>query len=359
MSQIVFDAYSIADIVPPKYDRQTFYYRYRNGANAQRLREFAETKARLEPLLKKSPRTMVELAQTLEIVPPLLLQILDYLFTHTAEIAALEIPARDTFYIWADAEIAEQIRSDFALGAIGFDSESIQPEDVPELAAYITNLLVLRPAVETLDATIAKTQRLCDAWRIKHSMAPTFETERNIAILEEKMRQLREHRDAEVARWGPPSSTKPPEQPGGRSGGSDGARTGAGSASGTGNGPSTSAESGPPKYLFRTLYILGSRYNYTGPEGEKRMCWRDASLRTMDFAKVTKAVIEIDTFFEDVAEGQSIGNLVESQVKPVLKSSKLEIVFRRVPGISYPRKIGKRLHQETVALLERGYRVLK
>ena len=359
MSQIVFDIYSINDIVPPSYDPQTFFVRYTNGANANNVRGYHQAKDIIEPLLKSAPRTLDELLSHVRVSRPDLSRILDYLFTCTAEIAALEVPGRDTFYIWADAEIAEQMRSQFALGAVSFDSAHLLPEDVPQLTAYITNLLVLRPAIEVLDATIEKTQKLYDAFRIKQSMAPDDRTDRNIMMLAEKLRQLRERREAEVSRWTRSTSggqadslaADATEPTGHRH---DYAAPQAGETGGASGGTETLSE-----YPWDTVYVLGSGYNYQGPEREKRICWRDREMRSYDFARVTRVVVEMDTFADDLAEGHTIVDLVESYVRPQMHGSRVEFVFRRVPGITYTKKIGKRLHKQTLDLLERGFKVLR
>ncbi len=370
MSRIVFDAYSIEDIVPPEYDQETFYYRYRNGAGAENLADFTDMRRALEPLLREGPRTANELARALNAKPSRLIQVLDYLFAHTGEVAALEVPGRDTYYIWADAQVAQQMRTHFAVGSVRFESESISPEDLPVLTSYLTNLLVLRPSVETLDKTIDKTQRLLDAYRIKQAIEGTKDDEGRIALLREKLQQLRERRRVEWERW----ST---EDPGGAAEGSgaaapgDAAATGsaaaADGAAGSESAPGATAgrrrrgaaakESGV--YPFKSLYLLGTNYNYSGPEKEKRFCWRDPELRRRSFPNLSRIVVELDTFFDDVANGMSVQDKIEELRRGLFPDHRLNIVFRRVPGISYPKKIAKRLHDQTVALIERGYKVLQ
>ena len=73
----------------------------------------------------------------------------------------------------------------------------------------------------------------------------------------------------------------------------------------------------------------------------------------------SEAVVELDTFVEDITEGKSVQGLVEEFVRPNLTNPGVEIVYRRVAGIRYGRKIGRRLHRETVALIEKGYQVLQ
>ncbi|MFP4483320.1 MAG: hypothetical protein ACLFO1_00550 [Spirochaetaceae bacterium] len=380
MSRIVFDAYSIEDIVPPEYDQEAFYYRYKNGAGAENPADFADMRRALEPLLREGPRTANELARALGAKPSRLIQVLDYLFAHTGEVAALEVPNRDTYYIWADAQVAQQMRTRFAVGSVHFESESISPEDLPVLTSYLTNLLVLRPSVETLDKTIDKTQRLLDAYRIKQAIEGTKDDEGRIALLREKLEQLRERRRVEWERW----ST---EGGGDETGGSSG-REGAAAAAGTYTGTdaranvranaATDARAGAPTnagegrgrrgkaaegrggvYPFTSLYLLGTSYNYSGPEKEKRFCWRDSALRKRSFPNLTRIFVELDTFFDDVANGMAVHEKIQELRRGLFPDHKLEIVYRRVPGLTYPKKIARRLHDETVALIERGYKVLQ
>ena len=371
MSRIVFDAYSIEDIVPPEYDQETFYYRYKNGAGAENLADFADMRRALEPLLREGPRTANELARALGAKPSRLIQVLDYLFAHTGEVAALEVPDRATYYIWADAQVAQQMRTHFAVGSVRFESESISPEDLPVLTSYLTNLLVLRPSVETLDKTIDKTQRLLDAYRIKQAIEGTTDDEGRIALLREKLQQLRERRRVEWERW----ST---EDPGGAVDGSGAGALGDGADAAGAAAPADGAvgtESAPEAresrrrrggaakesgvYPFKSLYLLGTNYNYSGPEKEKRFCWRDSALRRRSFPNLSRIIVELDTFFDDVANGMSVQEKIEELRRGLFPDHKLEIVYRRVPGISYPKKIAKRLHDQTVALIERGYKVLQ
>lgn len=350
MSRIVFDSFSIAEIVPPQHDQETFYYRYQNGAGAERLPDFQELRKALSPLLKEGPRTADELAKAVTAKPSTLIRVLDYLFAHSGEVATLEVPGKDSYYIWADAQVAEQVRTQFALGSVHFESETISREDLPILTSYLTNLLVLRPSVETLDKTIDKTQRLLDAYRMKRAIQGGQEDDARIALLREKLDQLRRRREIELERWSHDASTHPEPSA---------VESGSGAEPASGPGAGSSDTGARELYPFPTLYLLGSNYNYTGPEKEKRLSWRDPAIRRLEFPRLRKIVVEMDTFFDDVAHGVSVHDKVEEIRKALFPEHKLEIVYRRVSGISYSRKVEKRLHEETVRLIERGYKVLR
>jgi|APSaa5957512622_1039677.scaffolds.fasta_scaffold100391_1 hypothetical protein len=136
-SHLIFDAFSLEEITPENYDSSIYAYRFRNGIRAESISGFADVKSQLEQLLGEKPLTTEELAHELHFDRHLLQKILDYLFTHTGEVAALDIPQKSTLYIWADIVIAENIREQFALASVGIDTENYSAEDVTAITSYI------------------------------------------------------------------------------------------------------------------------------------------------------------------------------------------------------------------------------
>ena len=100
---IVFNAIHAEEIAPANYDSRIFSYRYQNGLRADRLEGFPYIRRQVEMALRERPATAEQLSAQLKIDLRKLQKILDYLFTHSGEIAAFDMPRKSTFYFWADA----------------------------------------------------------------------------------------------------------------------------------------------------------------------------------------------------------------------------------------------------------------
>lgn len=339
-SHLIFDSYSLQEIVPDHYDPSIYSYRYRNGVRAESISGFADIKRRLEHMLKERPRTTEQLARELSFNRHFLQKILDYLFTHTGEVAALDIARQSTLYIWADAEAAEGIRTKFALGSVDIHTDDYAAEDIAAITSYLTNLLVLNPSVEMLDSAIEKCRLLLDAARLSQAFQPSGDIENRIVILKKKHDQLVERREREVERWTREDAVEE-------------------------DSPAPAMEldvlpespKAPTKYAFDTLYLLGSRYTYNGPDRFKRMCIDAPEFITMDFTDLTSLVVEMDTFVTDLEEGRGILRTIETFIGAVLPGEGMRILFRKIEGMKYNRTIERLMHKEVLLIRQRGYHV--
>ncbi len=339
---LIFDAYNIERIVPDHYDPNIYSYRYRNGVRAESISGFADIRRRLEHLLRDRPYTTEQLSRELPFDRHFLQKILDYLFTHTGEVAALDIPEQNTLYIWADVEAAEGIRAKLVLGSVDIHTDDYSAEDITGITSYLTNLLVLNPSVELLDNAIDKCRLLLDAARLAQAFQPSADVENRIVLLKKKHDQLVERREREVERWTHDDDDDeevdpyPPEP---------------------GMDVLPDVPSFANRYAFGTLYLLGSRYAYSGPEPHKHMCIDHPELTTMDFTDLKSLVIEMDTFTKDLDEGRSILGSIEPCLGSVFPGTGMQILFRKLPGMKYKRATEKLMHQEALLIRQRGYRI--
>ncbi|MBN1685024.1 MAG: hypothetical protein JW852_00135 [Spirochaetales bacterium] len=340
-NHLVFDAFSASEIAPDQYDPNIYAYRYRNGVRAESISGFADVKRRLEHLLMEKPYTTEQLSRELSFDRPLLQKILDYLFTHTGEIAALDIPHQSTLYIWANREVAENIRTKFGLGAVGVDTDDYTAEDITAIASYLTNLLVLHPSIELLDDAIDKCRMMLDAARLSQAFQPSAELENRISLLKKKYGELCERREAEMAKWAREETDD--DQPA--------------EADASIDLLPDPGQAGK-LYPYSTLYLLGSGQNYSGPEMLKHISVDDPELSTMSFANLSLLVVELDTFTEDLETGRSVLGLVETYLSSFFPGKGLTVKFRRITGVRHKRHVERLLHEEVLRIRKRGYHVV-
>jgi hypothetical protein len=338
-NHLVFDAFSIEEVTPEHYDPTIYSYRYQNGIRAESISGFTDIKRRLEHLLIEKPYTTEQLARELSFDRQLLQKILDYLFTHTGEVAALDIPQQPTLYIWADREVAENIKTKLTLGAIGVDTDDYTLEDLTAVASYLTNLLVINPSIELLDDAIDKCRLMLDAAKLAQAFQPNVDLENRISLLKKKYDQLCERRNRETERWAVEESDEELVLP----------------------DPDVDALPDIAQtrklYPYQTLYLLGSGQNYTGPDMLKHMSIDDPELTTLSFANLSLLVIELDTFVEDLESGSSVLGLVETYLGAVFPSKGLTVKFRKLPGMKYKRNVENLMHEEILRIRKRGYHV--
>ena len=340
-NHLIFDAVNASEIAPEGYDSSIYSYRYRNGIRAESIGGFTDAKRRLEQLLRIQPYTTEQLARELTFDRQLLQKILDYLFTHTGEVAALDIPQQSTLYIWADIEVAENIRSRFALNSVDITTDDYNADDVTAIASYLTNLLVLKPSVGILDDAIDKCRLLLDAARLAQAFQPSPELVDRISLLRKKYEQLVARREQEYDRW---SRDEEDEEDAGQT-----------TEPEIDILPETS--SAIRIYPFSVLYLLGSSYSYTGPEIRKHMCIDDPELAVTQFDNLKTVVIEMDTFIADLESGCSILGVVETFTGSIFNGKELSLQFRRLSGAKYKRNIERLMHEEVLRIRERGYRI--
>jgi hypothetical protein len=338
-NHLVFDAINIAEVTPESYDPTIYAYRYRNGVRAESIGGFADVKRRLQHILAENPRTTEQLARALSFDRQLLQKILDYLFTHTGEIAALDVPEQPTLYIWADREVAENIRTKLILGAVDVDTDDYTIEDLTAISSYLTNLLVINPSIEVLDDAIDKCRLMLDAAKLAQAFQPNTDLENRIELLKKKYDQLCERREEEVARWAPSEES---EQEISIDPDFDAL-------------PDMLGES--KLYPHGTLYLMGSGQDYTGPEMMKHISIDDPELTTLSFANLDRLIVELDTFTEDLESGRSVLGLVETYIGSVFPDKGMTVQFRRLPGAKYKRNVEKLMHEEVLRIRRRGYRV--
>ena len=199
---IIFSGINVEEISPVHYDSTIFTYRYQNGQNADKIGGFQEIRMRLQNLLRRQPMTSEDLSRKLSIEHSRLQRVLDYLYTHTAEIAALDMMGKHTCYIWADARVAENIRTRFSIGAIEIDQNKYTAEDITSIATYLTNLLVLKPSIQSLEEVIEKTELLLDKATMLKKLQPGPDIENRVELLQEKLQQLKKRKNDEIMRWG-------------------------------------------------------------------------------------------------------------------------------------------------------------
>ena len=345
-SKVVFSSISAEEIAPPHYDSKIFSYRYKNGARADDLEEFSYIRAQIEQTLRKAPSTAESLSAQLNIDLSKTQRILDYLFTHSGEVAAFDMPQRKTFYFWAEAQAIEETRGKLALGELTVDPEHLTPDDITAINSYLTNLLILKPSVLMLDEAIENTRESLDLAKTLLKLQPESDTQLRVLLLERKLEQLISRREQESARWGDTQSDAP--------------------------SPAISPEPerevmepkpeehapAKPKYPFETAYLLGRLYNYTGPERDKRFNVESKNLAQYDFSGVRKVVIELDTFVHELENAENISHFVDLYRGSIFRNPSINIVFRRVSSIKYKPKVARRLHREVVSILDRGWQII-
>jgi len=338
-NHLEFDAVNLSDVAPVHYDPTIYAYRYNNGVRAESIGGFTDIKRRLQHILSEKPRTTEQLSRELSFDRQLLQKILDYLFTHTGDVAALDIPEQATLYIWADREVAENIRAKLTLGAIGVYTDDYSLDDLTAISSYLTTLLVLSPSIDILDAAIDKCRLLLDAARLTQAFQPNADLENRITLLKRKYNELCERREGEMERWAPEEEAEEAAAP----------------------GPDVDAlpdtMGGSKLYPYGTLYLLGSGQNYEGPEMLKHISIDDPELTTLSFANLDLLVVELDTFVGDLMSGGSILGLVETYVGPVFPGKGLTVKFRRLAGMKYKRDIEKLMHEEILRIRKHGYSV--
>ncbi len=357
-SKLTFDTISIQGIAPQPYDPNIYGYRYSNGTGADRIAGFENTKRELGRLLSQEPRTAGSLAGEIGIDLKSLQCILDYLFTHTGEIAALEITGKETLYIWSGVGIADEIRNRLRVEGVSLSSKDLKPGDISAVSAYITNLIALNPSVETLETAIAKCRKLLDAARVLKSIQGGTDLEQRVALLEIKLGELESRRDAEMKRWtrGDGRAKRGSETDGG--GESAAASKILGAADTDSDASDDGNRTGTRRYPFSVAYLTGPSYRYTGPEGEKRFQANDPGLGRMDFSGLRRLVVELDTFTDEIENKSDILSLVEHHVGTIFPDKGLEVVFRRIPGLSYRKKIDRHLHAQILRIRKKGYPVI-
>jgi hypothetical protein len=338
-NHLIFDGVNLAEVTPGHYDPTIYAYRYRNGVRAESIGGFADIKRRLQHLLIEKPRTTEQLSRELSFDRHLLQKILDYLFTHTGEIAALDIPEQATLYIWADREVAENIRVKLTLGAIGVDTDDYTLEDITAISSYLTTLLVMNPSVELLDDAIDKCRLMLDAAKLTQAFQPNAELENRITLLKKKYDQLCERREQEIERWATDEETE---------------------AIGDIETkvdvlPEMMEES--KLYPYETLYLLGTGQEYSGPQMLKHISIDDPELTTLSFANLNQLIVELDTFVEDLENGGSVLGLVETYIGSVFPDEGLTVRFRRIAGKRHKRNVEKLMHEEVLRIRRRGYYV--
>ena len=338
-SHLEFDAVNLSKVTPEHYDPTIYAYRYRNGVRAESISGFNDVKRRLQHLLIAKPHTTEQLSRELSFDRQLLQKILDYLFTHTGEVAALDIREQATLYIWADREVAENIRLKLTLGAVGIDTDDYTLEDLTAISSYLTTLLVLNPSIELLDDTIDKCRLMLDAAKLAQAFQPNAELENRITLLKLKHGQLCKRREGEIEKW---ASDEEKEEPPAIDPDVD-------------TLPETMQSS--RLYPYGTLYLLGTGQTYDGPEMLKHISIDDPELTTLSFANLDLLVVELDTFVGDLESGGSILGLVETYIGGVFPGKGLTVRFRKLPGMKYKRNIEKLMHEEVLRIRKHGYSV--
>lgn len=111
-------------------------------------------------------------------------------------------------------------------------------------------------------------------------------------------------------------------------------------------------------YPSKIVHLIGSSYNYSGPDKDLRINASSNALNQFNFYNVTKLVVEIDTFNEELEEGRSIVDLIDLYRRCYFENESLEVVFRKIPGLKYKPKIARRHHNDIVKALERGWQVI-
>lgn len=334
---LTFDPISIREVVPEPYDPHIYGYRYANGSGAERSAGFINIKRKLNQLFTQETRTADSLSRELQIELKALQQILDYLFTHAGEVAALELPGKETLYIWAGVEVAAEIRARLQISGLSIDTADLTSRDISAISAYITNLISLRPSIEIFDIAIEKCCKLLDDAKVLRSIKGGRELDQRATIFERKLADLKRRRNAELVRWS--LSAKGAERP-----------IEAHKASST-------KPSGEIRYPFLTAYLLGNSYHYSGPEADKRFHANDPTLTLWDFSELRKLVIEIDSFVEEIESALKLLDIADQHIGSVFPAE-LTVLFRKIPGLIYPRKTERRMHQQVVGIRKRGYQVV-
>lgn len=338
-SHLEFDAFNLSDVTPEQYDPTIYSYRYNNGVRAESIGGFTDIKRRLEHIISEKPRTTEQLSRELSFDRQLLQKILDYLFTHTGEVAALDIPEQATLYIWADRRVAENIQAKLALGGVGVDTDDYTLDDITAISSYLTTLLVLNPSIDMLDDAIDNCRLMLDAAKLSQAFQPNVELENRIALLKRKYDVLCERREGEMERWAADEEEEEVTSP-------DLDMDALPETMGTSK-----------LYPYGTLYLLGTGETYNGPEMLKHISIDDPELTTLSFANLDLLVVELDTFIGDLESGGSVLGLVETYIGPVFPGKGLTVRFRKLPGTKYKRNVEKLMHEEILRIRKRGYSV--
>ena len=340
-THLVFDAINIKDDSPAEYDASIYGYRYKNGIRAESIGGFTDLKNRLESLLCQKPYTIERLARELAFDRQLLQKVLDYLFTHTGEVAALDLPEQSTLYVWSGADVAEKILDQFTLGSVDIDTDDYTPDDVTKIAAYLTNLLALRPSLDVLDDAIDKCRLLLDAARLAQAFQPNTDLENRIVLLKKKHDQLLECREIEVEKWNREEADD--EDP----------FTDDSVVVDTLPDATTKTK----RYPFTILYLLGSAHEYHGPERMKYINVDDPELSTFDFSSLRQVVVEMDSFIEDLEKGVSILGIVQTLAGSIFPDTGVDFRFRKMSRTKYKRQVENLLHDEILQIRRHGYMV--
>jgi len=336
---VIFDAVCSEDTKAGEHDPNIFLYRYQNGVRAESISGFSDVKRRLEHILSEKAHMTEELTRILSFDRQLLQKILDYLFTHTGEVAALDIPQQPTLYVWADVLVDEDIREKQVLGSVGVDTEDYTVEDLTAVASYLTNLLVLSPPAEMLDDAIGKCELILDAAKLTQAFQPTAELEDRINLLKKKLERLYEQRVLLEEEYADEETGSEPEA--------------AERSIDTLPEMTTSGK----LYPYSTLYLMGSEQEYTGPDMLKHISVDDPELTTMSFANLSTVIVELDTFVNDLQAGCSVIGLVETYIGSLFPKEGLTVTFKKLPGVKYKRNVENLMHEEVLLIRKRGYRV--
>lgn len=351
--RLIFEAFNVDDTAPDTHDSSIYTYRYQNGVRAESISGFSDLRRRLEHVLMEKAYTSEELSRQLSFDRQLLQKILDYLFTYTGEVAALDIPQQPTVYTWADRVADESVREKVALAEIAVYTDDYNVGDLTAIAAYLTNLLVINPPLELIDDTMHKCQHILDAAKLAQAFRPSADLDNRVALIKKKYELLDELRDRVAAsiELEDTAENRVDDSAGGPSQEPESAN------------PDMDAlpemEHGGKLYPYETLFLLGSGQNYTGPEMLKTISIDDPELSTMSFANLSTLIVEMSTFTQDLELGSSILGLVETYVGSIFPGKGLNIRFRKAPGIKYKRNVEKLMHEEVLQIRKRGYRIIE
>ncbi len=317
------------------YSPDLFLYRYNNGKKAENLPELDYYIREIKNLLKNSkmPKTIEQLSNELDIRPRLVQMVIDYLVAHTGEVAALDLNKRFSHYLWADVVLAEEIRKKFTVGSVYINPRKYTKEDIAAVAAYITSMLLMKPSINKLNKMVSKMEKMITICKLASKFQPHVDYSIKLGLLEKKLELLKKRRDQEIMKWEKPGKAKEKEKK-----------------------KKSVSEPVKKKYYGKIVYLLGSDFSYKGADKEERFNLGDERLLEYDFNKVTKLVVEIDSFNIELTKDKNfhIGDHIK-KLKKYFKNINLQIVYRKVKKLRYPTKtLEKRFHKEVMDIINAG-----
>ena len=274
---------------PAHYDPAVFASRYQNGQDADMIDGFHEIRQRLQETLRERPLTSEELSEKLRIDYSTLQRILDHLYTHTAEIATVDMVGKRTCYIWADTKVLREV--------------------------------------------IEKTESLLDKEKMLDKLEHRPNVEIRVELLRKKLHQLKKRLDEETTRWGSPEEETSPSK---------------GAVARESRHEEVKPAQVQNRYPFRVVHLIGESYRYSGPDREKRIEAHSNKLSLLDFGSVARLVVELDTFSKDLEQGKDIVEVVDLYLRTAFTNEKIDVVMRKIPKIEYRPKIARRLHREVL-----------